>query len=70
MTQASLRFMLLQVRNADDPMRQQEADCFAEALCCDPPQLDRWICSATVRLGAQCVATMRCLLAVVATTRL
>ncbi|MEQ8786886.1 MAG: type 1 glutamine amidotransferase [Pirellulaceae bacterium] len=28
----SLRFLLLQVRNADDPMRRQEVDCFARAL--------------------------------------
>lgn len=28
-------FLLLQVRNADDPMRQQEVDCFARALHCE-----------------------------------
>lgn len=30
-----LRFLLLQVRNADDPMRQQEVECFGRALQCD-----------------------------------
>ncbi len=42
MTRTTLRFMLLQIRNADDPMRQQEVDCFAQALCCDPLQLEPW----------------------------
>jgi len=32
----SLRFLLLQVRNSDDPMRHQEVACFARAL--DVPQ--------------------------------
>lgn len=31
---ASNRFLLLQVRNADDPMRGQEVRCFARALGC------------------------------------
>jgi len=34
-----LRFMLLQVRNADDAMREQEVDCFARALHCDRRQI-------------------------------
>ena len=34
-----LRFMLFQVRNPDDPMRSQEVDCFARALCCDRRQI-------------------------------
>ena len=42
MTRTNLRFMLLQVRNADDPMRQQEVDCFAQSLCCDPLQVEPW----------------------------
>ena len=29
-----LRFLLMQIRNADDPMRQQEVDCFTRALGC------------------------------------
>jgi GMP synthase (glutamine-hydrolysing) len=29
-----LRYLLLQVRNADDPMRQQEVACFARAFHC------------------------------------
>jgi len=29
-----LRYLLLQVRNPDDPMRQHEVDCFARALGC------------------------------------
>ncbi|MEX0819809.1 MAG: type 1 glutamine amidotransferase, partial [Pirellulaceae bacterium] len=31
----SLRYLLLQVRDADDPMRQQEVRCFARAFDCD-----------------------------------
>lgn len=30
-----LRYLLLQVRNADDPMAAQEVHCFARALACD-----------------------------------
>jgi len=37
---AQLRFLLLQVRNADDPMKGQEVDCFAQALRCDRAQID------------------------------
>lgn len=36
---AQLRFLLLQVRNADDPMREQEIDCFARALHVRPDQI-------------------------------
>ncbi len=32
-------FLLLQVRNRDDPMRQHEVDCFARAFQCDPQQI-------------------------------
>lgn len=35
----SLRFLLLQVRNADDPMRHQEVLAFARAIDCDPQQI-------------------------------
>ena len=31
---ASLKFLLLQIRNPDDPMRTHEVDCFAEKLGC------------------------------------
>lgn len=34
------KFLLLQVRNADDPMRHQEIDCFARALRCDESQIE------------------------------
>ncbi|MGM0486898.1 MAG: type 1 glutamine amidotransferase [Planctomycetota bacterium] len=34
-----LRFLLFQVRNADDPMRRQELECFARALQCDCTQI-------------------------------
>lgn len=37
---ASLRYLLLQVRNADDPMRQQEVDCFARALECERDRIE------------------------------
>jgi GMP synthase (glutamine-hydrolysing) len=37
---ASLRYLLLQVRNADDPMRSQEVDCFARALQCDRERIE------------------------------
>ncbi len=40
MTFAKLRFLLLQVRNADDPMRDQEVGCFATALGCRPQQIE------------------------------
>lgn len=36
---SDLRFLLLQVRNDDDPMRQQEVQCFSRALCCRPDQI-------------------------------
>jgi len=34
-----LRFLLLQVRDADDPMRRQEVGCFARALACNPARI-------------------------------
>jgi GMP synthase (glutamine-hydrolysing) len=34
-----LQFLLLQVRNYDDPMREQEVDCFARALQCERRQI-------------------------------
>ena len=34
-----LRFLLLQVRNTDDPMRVQEVHCFARALGCGQEQI-------------------------------
>ncbi len=37
---SKLRYFLLQVRNADDPMREHEVDCFARALRCSPQQID------------------------------
>lgn len=33
------KFLLLQVRNHDDSMRQQEVSCFARALECQPDQI-------------------------------
>ena len=30
------RYLLIQIRDADDPIRQQEVDCFATALGCAP----------------------------------
>ncbi|MFV1965802.1 MAG: type 1 glutamine amidotransferase [Pirellulaceae bacterium] len=38
-TRRKLRFLLLQVRNADDSMRGQEIECFARALDCGPEQI-------------------------------
>jgi GMP synthase (glutamine-hydrolysing) len=34
------RFLLLQVRNHDDPMREQEVDCFARMLHCSRQQIE------------------------------
>ena len=34
-----LRYLLLQVRNSDDPMRRQEVQCFARALGTKPEQI-------------------------------
>ncbi len=34
-----IRYLLLQVRNAEDPIRSQEVDCFARALKCDRRQI-------------------------------
>ncbi|MEO8495676.1 MAG: type 1 glutamine amidotransferase, partial [Planctomycetota bacterium] len=34
-----LRFLLLQARNADDPMRQQEVRCFTRAIGCEEDQI-------------------------------
>jgi GMP synthase (glutamine-hydrolysing) len=31
-----LRYLLIQIRAPDDPMRQQEVDCFARSIECDP----------------------------------
>lgn len=36
---SKLRYMLLQVRNADDPMREQEVRCFSQALNCPSEQI-------------------------------
>ena len=36
---ASLRFLLMQVRNADDPMIEQEVAAFSRVLDCDPAQI-------------------------------
>lgn len=38
-TPAKAKFLLLQVRNPDDPMRQQEVRCFVRALNCRPEQI-------------------------------
>lgn len=35
----SLRYLLLQVRDPDDPIRLQEIDCFVWALQCQPEQI-------------------------------
>ena len=40
MDEAMDTFLLLQVRNADDPMRNQEIDCFARALGCASSQIE------------------------------
>ena len=37
---ASLRFLLLQVRNADDPMRQHERLAFTRSLAIEPDRCD------------------------------
>jgi GMP synthase (glutamine-hydrolysing) len=36
---ARLRYLLLQTRNANDPMRAQEVDCFVRALACERSQI-------------------------------
>lgn len=36
---SNIRYLLLQVRNSDDPMRQQEVQCFARALGCPDTQI-------------------------------
>ncbi len=38
----SPRFLLLQMRNADDPMRPQEVGCFARALCTQRERILTW----------------------------
>jgi GMP synthase (glutamine-hydrolysing) len=35
-----IRYLLLQTRNANDPMRAQEVRCFAQMLECDPTDID------------------------------
>lgn len=37
---AKLRYLLLQTRNRDDPMRAHEIRCFARALGCDAARID------------------------------
>ncbi len=34
-----IRYLLLQVRNPDDPMREQEIGCFSRTLHCSPEQI-------------------------------
>jgi len=41
-TEAPLRFLLLQLRNADDPMLPQEQATFQSALDCDAEQISYW----------------------------
>ena len=36
----SLRYLLLQIRDHDDPIREQEIGCFQRALDCEPAQLE------------------------------
>jgi GMP synthase (glutamine-hydrolysing) len=36
---SSVRYLLLQVRNPTDPIREQEVECFAWALACDRQQI-------------------------------
>lgn len=36
---ANIHYLLLQIRNADDPMREQEQDCFIQALGCEEAQI-------------------------------
>ena len=42
MSSTRIRFLLLQIRNADDPVRLQEVDSFAWALSCDSEQVTAW----------------------------
>jgi len=37
---APIRFLLLQVRNPDDPMLRQEVRCFARSFACDEGQIE------------------------------
>ena len=37
-----LRFLLMQIRKPEDPMREQEVGCFARALHCDTTQITPW----------------------------
>lgn len=37
---SALRYLLLQMRDADDPMAAQEVRCFAKALACDPSSIE------------------------------
>ncbi len=39
---AKLRFLLMQIRVPDDPMREQEIGCFARALQCESEQITPW----------------------------
>jgi len=48
-----LRYLLLQVRDADDPMRPQEVRCFARALDCDQAQIGVFDLLAGVPTHAQ-----------------
>ncbi len=36
---SSLRYLLMQIRNSNDPMRQHEVECFARVLRCKPEQI-------------------------------
>ncbi|MEM7316471.1 MAG: gamma-glutamyl-gamma-aminobutyrate hydrolase family protein, partial [Planctomycetota bacterium] len=42
MNRTELNYLLLQVRDADDPMRSQEVATFAEALDTDPSRIETW----------------------------
>ncbi|MEM8946489.1 MAG: type 1 glutamine amidotransferase [Planctomycetota bacterium] len=51
---AELRYLLLQVRDQDDPIREQEISCFASALDCDPAAID-CLDLLTERITAECL---------------
>ncbi len=64
-----MRFLLLQVRDAQDPMRQQEIGCFARALECEAADLVPFDLLTAAPSRRNSPRSTRCWLAAVATTR-
>ncbi len=55
-----VRFLLLQSRDEDDPMRGQEVRCFARALACRQEQIATYDLLAACRRGQTWIGQISC----------